>query len=533
MPTGGRRPSSRIGAARLTFQPARRGCVFRLRRQVAVGRSSTVVETSTAVMRLTRKLVFGFLVAVVLALSINGWYRARHEIELFDTDLAERHATMATVLGATFAQIYPHEGRARALEVLEQANRSTPVSIRWVELDDMLRLGSGVVGSERVSDRLREGEPVHLRNGTIHRVVSYLPVQLDGAVIGALEISEPLARVREYAWNATINVAFAMASTAVGAGIVAVILGYYLIGRPLRELALQAQRIGRGDLAHRVVLRQKDEISELASEMNAMCARLVAAREDLQRETAARIRTVEQLRHADRLNTVGRIASGLAHELGTPLNVIGVHAEILGEDPEARPRLKEAIGVILEQCERMARIIRRLLEFARRRQPARTDVDLIAAVRRSIEVLGPLASKSRVTIAGPPAGDSLVIRGDPVQVEQVVTNLIMNAIQAMPSGGTIEVAIDSAVPQKSASHDGRQRAYARIRVADQGTGIAAEDLGHIFEPFYTTKPAGEGTGLGLSVVQGIVQDHDGMIEVTSASGAGTEFVVYLPMEATS
>jgi signal transduction histidine kinase len=181
----------------------------------------------------------------------------------------------------------------------------------------------------------------------------------------------------------------------------------------------------------------------------------------------------------------------------------------------------------------MATIIRRLLEVARRQKPSRTEIDLVETVRKSSEVLAPIAAKARVEFLLPESSDPLVVYGDPVQLEQVVTNLLMNAVQAMPLGGPVVVRAEQAEPKErpGGANDGTR--YACIRISDRGMGIANEDLQRVFEPFFTTKPIGEGTGLGLSVVHGIVRDHDGVIELESNVGEGAEFSVYFPLGAES
>ncbi|HEY0253580.1 MAG TPA: ATP-binding protein, partial [Kofleriaceae bacterium] len=241
------------------------------------------------------------------------------------------------------------------------------------------------------------------------------------------------------------------------------------------------------------------------------CDRL---RHYVERERRQRFAAVEQLRHADRLNVIGVLAAGVAHELGTPLNVIAGNAELLEGDAETQ----RIARTIIDQTDRISRIISHLLTFGRRANPGASLVELDRITRGAAELLGSTARKrnARIDIV---STEHVRVRATGTQIEQVVSNLILNALQAMPRGGTVRVST-------SLSDD---RQFGCIVVEDEGQGIAAADLPRIFDPFFTTKDVGEGTGLGLSVSYGIVQDHGGAIDVTSELGAGTRFAVRLPV----
>ena len=238
-------------------------------------------------------------------------------------------------------------------------------------------------------------------------------------------------------------------------------------------------------------------------------------RHHVERERQQRWAAVEQLRHADRLNVIGVLAAGVAHELGTPLNVIAGNAELL-ED-------QRAAEVILRQTDKISKIITHLLAFGRRTTSGTAIVELDRIARNATEMLESTARKRNAQIDLVASPVPIRVRATDAQVEQVVSNLSLNAIQSMPRGGTIRVR--TGVAQRPGG-----RTFGSITVEDQGQGIAAADLPRIFDPFFTTKDVGEGTGLGLSVSYGIVQDHGGSIEVASTVGRGTRFVVLLPAE---
>ncbi len=218
----------------------------------------------------------------------------------------------------------------------------------------------------------------------------------------------------------------------------------------------------------------------------------------------------------------------MAHELGTPLNVVSGRAELIASGRLDESQVRESAAAIKSETDRMAAIIRQLLDFARRRSPQRNNVDLRDVAARSLELLRPLAGRRSVEL-------SLVKNGpvtahvDAGQIQQVLTNLVVNAIQASPDGGKVTVALDTRTAQPP-EDDASAGTYHCIAVQDEGAGISEEDMPHLFEPFFTTKETGEGTGLGLSVSYGIVQDHGGWIDVESQPSAGSRFTVYLPRD---
>jgi two-component system, NtrC family, sensor kinase len=243
-------------------------------------------------------------------------------------------------------------------------------------------------------------------------------------------------------------------------------------------------------------------------------------------EAAERLAAMEQLRHADRLKTVGRLAAGIAHELGTPLNVVSGRAGLIASGKLSDEEIQQSAWTIKAEAERITGIIRQLLDFARRRSPQRVQIDLRDVARQTTQLLEPLALKRGVTLTVQGNGHAVTACADFAQIQQVVTNLVMNAIQAMGNGGQVCVRMGNQT--RGAETDAAPSNHAFLCVEDQGTGITPEDLEHIFEPFFTTKHVGEGTGLGLSIAEGIIREHGGWMEVDSRPGEGSRFTVFLP-----
>jgi signal transduction histidine kinase len=237
---------------------------------------------------------------------------------------------------------------------------------------------------------------------------------------------------------------------------------------------------------------------------------------------------MEQLRHADRLITVGRLAAGIAHELGTPLNVIAGRVKMLRRGKVEPETQGEYLASVAEQAERMTTIIRQLLDFAGRRDPRTTATDLQAIARVIQRLVEPIARKHQVEVALNGQGRAMAL-GDPVQLEQVLSNLVVNGIHACTVGGRVEITCGTeelVEPALSGATSETKRAY--LRVSDDGHGMDEETQARIFEPFFTTKEVGQGTGLGLSVAHGIVLENGGSISVGSRKGQGSTFSVFLP-----
>lgn len=259
----------------------------------------------------------------------------------------------------------------------------------------------------------------------------------------------------------------------------------------------------------------------------AFAALLQALRSRVDDEIQQRESAVGQLRHAERLTTVGKLASGIAHELGTPLNVVAGRAALIASKRVEGEEARRSAEVIVAQTERMTAIIRHVLDFARRGGTRKAVIDLNRLVREATSLLEPMATKNsaRMEVV---ANAPIVANVNAGEIQQVLTNLLVNAFHAMPKGGTVHVEVAKVTVKAPPKHVKRAPSYALVRVRDEGTGIAADHLPHIFDPFFTTKDVGTGTGLGLSVTFGIVRDHGGWIDVSTKLQKGTEFSIYLP-----
>ncbi len=300
------------------------------------------------------------------------------------------------------------------------------------------------------------------------------------------------------------------------------------IVRPIARLVRGFREVGAREVPSRVPVQGDDELAWLCREFNGMCERLEATRVTLQREQEQRRRVEGELRNAERLAGLGRLAAGLAHEIGTPLNVILGRAEALQRGQTPGGTAERHLGIIVSQSERIARIVRDMLDFARTKPRRHVETDVRAAVLAVVELIERRCEGLGVAVEVTGEGALPAVLADPDQLQQVFLNLATNALDAMPDGGRLRIGLTT-TSAAHPEHRGEPRPCVAVAFADDGVGIAPEDLPQVFDPFYTTKDAGRGTGLGLSVSYGILEEHGGWFDVRSGPGAGSTFTVVLPV----
>jgi two-component system NtrC family sensor kinase len=231
--------------------------------------------------------------------------------------------------------------------------------------------------------------------------------------------------------------------------------------------------------------------------------------------------TQDQLLQSAKLAAIGELASSVAHEVNNPLMVIMGQAGLASRELDGLPATQTRLDTIVEQTHRASKIIRDLLDFARRREPTPEPVEIRDVLERSLQLVGGRLTAGGVVGEVEVLGPVPLITGDRDQLTQVFVNLLTNAVDAMPDGGHVllQAELRTAAGVRCLS----------VNVSDTGVGMTPEQVRRVFEPFYTTKPEGKGTGLGLAVSAGIVRKHEGTLEVFSELGKGSTFVVSLPI----
>jgi len=350
-----------------------------------------------------------------------------------------------------------------------------------------------------------------------------MPIRVGTGWKGAFEITQPLSFVDSDIRRVRAHFAITTLLIFVTIFLVGFIVLRRSLAAPIKELLGGAAALGHGDLDYRVIVPERgNEFAQLAREFNRMADSLATQQRRVEEEAEARLALERELRHTERLASVGRLAAGIAHELGAPLNVIDARAEQLLSRPDASVEMRQRnLIIIRSQVERMTRLVRQLLNLARPYELRRKPVNLASLIAGIIEQIEESAVRAGVEIEAV-SKDEVTVDADADFLREVMLNICSNALQAMPKGGMLRVEFAESDVEK----EGRR--FACVRFADTGTGIAPEHLPHIFDPFYTTKDVGSGTGLGLAVSRRIVEEHGGWIEVAS-SESGAEFSVYLPL----
>src|SRR5262249_20946759 len=234
-------------------------------------------------------------------------------------------------------------------------------------------------------------------------------------------------------------------------------------------------------------------------------------------DTTQRVRLEEQLLQTEKLTSLGLLAAGVAHEVNTPLAVISNYIQMLAKQLPGDDQRHKLIGKIVKQTFRASEIVNNLLNFSRTGAAEFSEVNLNKVLEETLSLVSHPFRTARVSVIKTLQGNLPPVLGSPNRLQQVFLNLFMNARDAMPSGGMVEV--------RTAANNG----YVEVEVTDTGIGIADENLHRIFDPFFTTKSSGRGTGLGLSVSYGIIKEHLGKIEVRSTPGKGTSFRLEFPV----
>ena len=281
-------------------------------------------------------------------------------------------------------------------------------------------------------------------------------------------------------------------------------------------------------------MTRQDEIGHLAEEFDRNAGHLQMAHEEILRQRDERQRLEDELRQAQKLATVGMLAAEVAHEIGTPLNIISGRVEILGRMMGPEDAGRRHLTLILQQTERVNGIIRALLDYARPRHPTLRAEALKVILGQVAELILERGRRRgvRLTLDLPEALPCVLANAD--QLQQLFLNLLLNALDASPPGETVRVTVgpDPVLPTEDRVGIIRGEAAGptlAVHIVDAGKGLTAEELDHMFDPFFSTKAHGQGSGLGLPIVEQIIQAHRGEIEMLTIPGRGTEVVVHLPL----
>jgi len=537
-------------------------------------RETDPIRGGLAWKRLTRsisaKLIGSLLAVMVVIFALLGYLNIRlHRQHLEAATLASaervsdviKHSTTYYMLRNDREGLYhaiqtmadePGMIKVRILDQQGRISYSTdPAEVNHV-LDKTAEACYGCHNQSQPLARLNRPDRFRIyRNGGRHRVLGIItPIEnqpscsnaechahpADQQVLGVLDTNLSLAQADT---QLAVSSARMLYYTAGGMLIVAILSWLFVwrvVAKPIKALKNGTERLSQGELGYQIEVQSQDEVGDLAHSFNGMSLQLRGANEEIvtwaktledrvEQKTKELQRAHDHVLHVEKMASMGKMAAVVAHEVNNPLSGILTYAKLIRKwiasgqaVHEKREEAMQCLELIAAESRRCGDLIKNLLSLSRTApmnvQPTtlRAVIDrCLLLVRHQLELVG-------VELQLNLAEDLPVVHCDPAQIEQVLLALIMNAIDAMPRGGTlwIETRLSSA------------KTEIEIKVRDDGAGIAPDVLPHIFEPFLTTKESGRGVGLGLAISRGIVERHNGRIEVESELGRGTTFTITLP-----
>lgn len=423
------------------------------------------------------------------------------------------------------ADIGSEEGIRRIRIVNREGRITFSASAADIDTSDKT-LSSPERPSTRIMDDPRDGrvvamvKPIYNEKGCAGAACHLSPQKQ--RVLGAIDTRISLANVDKqiaaqqtqlWHWTLVALVLICVASAA---------FVWLVVHRRIQELKTGTKRVAGGDLHHRLPIRSNDELGELAMSFNKMTAELHKAQKELIE------RTQNSLIQQEKMASLGKLAATVAHELNNPLFGILTYARLAMKDAEKnkihdlddRERLIERLQIIERESRRSGDIVKNLLTFARQAPRKVSSQDINVLVERAVAVIRHRLELQQVKLETKLGQDVPKIQCDEGQIQQVLLALVVNAIEAMPKGGSLTI-------ESGAVENSNGEIY--VSIEDTGMGIAADVMPHIFEPFFTTKMDGQGSGLGLAISHGIIAQHGGEILVESEENKGAKFTIALPI----
>jgi len=432
---------------------------------------------------------------------------------LYGGNLVNRNYKVVDEVKETVYQGVKYKGKDIGTATIFQGDLRISTNVEGEE-------GSRAIGT-RVSEEVHEqvlvkGLPWIDRAFVVNNwyIAAYEPIKdINGKITGILYVGileEKFIDMRKRATAVFLGITLA------GMAMALLVSSFLAKGvlQPIKHLVFASQQLAKGNLEYEVKLKSKDEIGELGETFNLMASSL-KERDERLKEYAH-----QQIMKSERLATLGQLAAGVAHEINNPLGAVLMYAHLSLEEMDAehpcRNNLEKAVG----EAARCKDIVKRLLDFARQTEPKVEELDANEILERTLSLVENQAIFQNVKITRVLCRSLPKAMMDGSQIQQVFTNIILNAAEALDGEGELTVA----------NRMGADGASIEIEFTDTGCGIPQENLEKIFDPFFTTKEVGRGTGLGLAVSYGIVARHKGRIDVKSEPGKGTTFVIRLPLK---
>ncbi len=469
-------------------------------------------------------LLLFVLIPFVLLMGAGGLYSLGQLEKQVETRMQEDIELIARAIRLPLSHALERERIDSIKQALASAFRINRVYGVYVYDEDGKQIASSGIRKARVtSDKAAELASTGDRKSEYEEageeeIFSYFLPLTDrgGRISGLLQVTRRGTDFQHYITQIRIVVLAALGVTALILVFIVIFGHHHAIGRYLRAMEQSMARIGAGESEHRVPEEGPAELNKLSRGINNMLDRITRSQQEIEHQREREMQLRLRLEQSEKLAAIGRLASGVAHELGTPLSTIDGKAQRLLRNDELETPIRESIHQMRNEVRHMEHIIHQMMDFGRRNPLQQRAVHCSIIAHSVYEQLHTDKSNPevRVILKGPKPGPAIPV--DIMRIEQALGNLLRNATQAARSKVLLDWYIDSE--------------WLVFSVEDDGPGIDEENMHNLFEPFYTTKPVGEGTGLGLAVVYAAVSDHKGDIVVDSSPElAGARFRVYLQL----
>jgi signal transduction histidine kinase len=511
------------------------------------------------------KLMVVSLCSVIVAVGGVIFINAQLAQRAFTQWFAEEVTTLAKEFAADFGGAEALDDRDTLIQKIYQIQEARPevqhISIFVRSTDNEWQLAAtdadpptARLGRQDVANLMRDRTRVDIQTRPDDRLwVATTPIRDETSITGALRIAIS-GQVAQEDWaKARRQILLILTSTVLVVGVALTIFMQHAVYRPIKGLVNAMQQAQTGSLAVAVVPRGHDELVQLTEHFNRMVQRIqqdstekeqllfqiqrfnealqarvreatqaLAQRNvELQHVNEALFHSQRQLSQWERLAGMVYQSAAIAHEMGTPLHSIVGHLHLLLTDAQLPEESRRRLKIIESQIDRISETLHAMLASAKQPTPQLISLDLNALVREVLQLTSPGMARHHVDLHMRLQADLPLVLADPNQLQQVFLNLIANALDAMPTGG--ELTVETA----SADADAASTTQVLVRIRDTGSGIAPQHLHKLFTPFFTTKNAGQGTGIGLAVCRQIIHAHGGSIEVQSQPGVGSTFTLSL------
>ncbi|PPK73875.1 phospho-acceptor domain-containing protein [Methylobacter tundripaludum] len=492
-----------------------------------------------ATMSIIYKLTLSLFALSLLVFGIYGTYQLRTEAQDLRDDVEQETRLLTYSLLISVGNALRDRQTEDVQELLQQIERLKPsIDVRiYIQNRTVIRSGAeSLAWPEEVEQTLQqtaldgEMKQYYFPDDEPDFLILSLPFNKTSTSLqGNLAVVRSLQKMKEDLSKTKTYILWSFFSFVLFTSLLCFFLGHVYISRPLQKLrqAMQAFR-NSTEPPEPLPVKGKDELSSVTQEFNRMTAELFSAYRRLDAEMQQGRQLQRALQEADKLITIGQLSAGLAHEIGSPLQIVNGRARALANCAEHPDDVRRLAEILVVQTDRITRIVQRLLEFARRSPPERVHCDVAVAIAEVLDMLRYEVRRRGIELSftHPEQLPFMLTNRDGVQ--QIVLNLIGNALASIPDAGTITVDLSEAPLTRAIE----TVPALRLSVTDSGKGIAPEHVSQLFEPFFTTRGGQGGTGLGLAVVKAIITELRGTVVVESQPDKGSCFIVHLPLKET-